>query len=148
MRNQFRAWTLNPGGITNEVSGGLRTSSAKGFVRRIIGHAVNLWQGPYRATAVMAGEGTDWSCVQTNVSSCVQPVTQPRRRANTVALGPYHEPPSGDDDADVRAGDARLDQHLRGVKRGTWYGPRATVLACRYGRTPGLCQTDSGYTQA
>lgn len=93
MRNQFRAWTLNPGGITNEVSGGLRTSSAKGFVRRIIGHAVNLWQGPYRATAVMAGEGTDWSCVQTNVSSCVQPVTQPRRRANTVALGPYHVAP-------------------------------------------------------
>ena len=43
MRNQFRAWTLNPGGITNEVSGGLRTSSAKGFVRRIIGNAVNLW---------------------------------------------------------------------------------------------------------
>ena len=113
MRNQFRAWTLNPGGITNEVSGGLRTSSAKGFVRRIIGHAVNLWQGPYRATAVMAGEGTDWSCVQTNVSSCVQPVPQPRRRANTVALGPYHEPPSGDDDADVRAGDVRQDADVR-----------------------------------
>ena len=28
--------------------------------------------------------------------------------------------------------------------RGTRYGPRATVMACRYGRTPGLCQTDSG----